>query len=368
MLSDPSSLHAAGACAGRQASLWASAQGCLLSLAALGQLRRALSDAAQAQRSAETSEQRLSEAVQEAHQREQAWRDATLALGQTCELAAVPARASAASVALHSLAHTETLLLKAQQDSEQTDQAAAGGGGGVAGAGASGGGVAAAAEALEKCLSACEVSEARASDGTEEALLQWCEVNGKDVTATAAVASSSPTAVVASESVSRLAAALPSLHSMGRAWLGRASSALAASAVERQWGRERLAQELAWLREAAAALQAQEAHAERFASAQAALNEAWDALKVVKLKVVRARGEIHIKEEVGDVVTSEERSLLQRLEVDSAAASRTVELNLVALRELPLPEAAALLASHPAAIQAVSASLSLLRFSSSRYF
>ena len=164
LLSDPSSLHAAGACAGRQASLWASAQGCLLSLAALGQLRRALSDAAQAQRSAETSEQRLSEAVQEAHAREQAWRDATLALGQTCELAAVPARASAASAALDSLAHAETLLLKAQQDSEQTDQAAAGGGGGS-------GGVAAAAEALEKCLSACEVSEARASDGTEEDLL-----------------------------------------------------------------------------------------------------------------------------------------------------------------------------------------------------
>jgi len=106
------------------------------------------------------------------------------------------------------------------------------------------------------------------------------------------------------------------------------------------------------LREAAGAVEAQAAYAATFAEVSATLTVSWDEQREAQRQAKRAKREIEDIVDEGGTAPPDAKQRLGELREAAGAAARRVEGHLDALRRLAargLPEAAQLLASHPAA-------------------
>ena len=158
------------------------------------------------------------------------------------------------------------------------------------------------------------------------------------------------------DTAERLSSALASLQGIALAWLDSAAECKRASAAEQSSGaerRERLTQELAWLREATEAVQALGRHIEAFEAEEKGLNEDWEKRTAFLKEKLKMLSEIELKKECGIPVSAEEVAEAERPKREIAACEELVRARLERLSALArppaaLPEAAALLAAHPA--------------------
>ena len=164
----------------------------------------------------------------------------------------------------------------------------------------------------------------------------------------------------AADVAEELADAAPELVDVARDWLAAAATTAAADAeaaivaaspeAAARW--LLLAQERSWLRDAAAAVRAQEADAANCVVTKALLDEVYSSYKEAKMQVINAQHTVDIQVAQDDEVAPEVYRSLEKFEEAAAALARRVEGCLDHLRTLQrrgLPEAAALLDKHPAA-------------------